>query len=147
MIEIRILGPSDSAVLERVAEGVFDGPVHPAAADEFLSDARHHIAVAIEAGEVVGMASAVDTLHPDKLPQLFINEVGVAPAHRRQGIARRLMAALLEHARQIGCTQAWLATGADNAAAQALYASIPGAEIDENVVHYTFRTGEKPSAE
>jgi aminoglycoside 6'-N-acetyltransferase I len=100
---------------------VFDDPVDPRWAAHFLADPRHHIVVALDAGEVVGMTSAVDYVHPDKAPQLWINEVGVAPTHRRRGVGRRLLEAMLAHGRALGCTEAWLGTEEDNVAARGLY--------------------------
>jgi GNAT superfamily N-acetyltransferase len=44
------------------------------------------------------------------------------PAHRRKGLARRVLRALLAEARQQGAERAWLQVEADNAAAIALYA-------------------------
>ena len=120
-IDIRLLGPDDLPVLERVAEDVFDGPVVARWASACLSDPRHHLVVAIEEGTVVGMASAVDYVHPDKAPQLWINELGVAPTHQRRGIGRQLLQALLAHGRALGCTEAWLGTEFDNQAARGLY--------------------------
>lgn len=129
-VEIRLLGAGDAAVLERVADGVFDGPVVPRWTEEVLADRRHHLIVALVAGEVVGMISAVDYVHPDKAPQLWINEVGVAPAHQRRGIARRLLDAMLERGRALGCTEAWVGTEEDNTAARGLYESAgSGAEL------------------
>lgn len=119
--DIRLLVPADAATLDHVAEGVFDGPVNAAWAAEFLADARHHLFVAVEGGFVVGMITAVDYIHPDKAPQLWINEVGVAPAYQRRGIARALLQAMLAHGRTIGCTEAWLGTEPDNEAARGLY--------------------------
>jgi GNAT superfamily N-acetyltransferase len=89
--KIQLLGANDAAVLQRVAAGVFDGPVDPRWTTEFLGDARHHIVVAIEGEQVVGTASAGYYVHPDKPPELWINEVGVAPTHQRQGIGRQLL--------------------------------------------------------
>jgi aminoglycoside 6'-N-acetyltransferase I len=83
-IDIRLLGPSDTGFLDRVAPDVFDGPIVARWAHAFLRDPRHHMVVALEEGLVVGMASAVDYVHPDKAPQLWVNEVGVAPTHRRR---------------------------------------------------------------
>ena len=81
-VVIRILGSSDLGVLDRVDPGVFDHSVDPDLAAEFLSDSRHHLAVALDGDMVVGMASAVHYVHPDKPAQLWVNEVGVAPGHR-----------------------------------------------------------------
>jgi aminoglycoside 6'-N-acetyltransferase I len=135
-LEIRLLGPDDRAVLDHVVDGVFDEPVDPRWTGEFLADARHHLVVARLDGVVVGMASAVDYVHPDKAPRLWINEVGVAPAFRRQGIGRRLLEALLTLGRRLGCTEAWLGTEVDNVAARHLYERAGGAA--EAFVLYSF---------
>ncbi len=138
-MNIRMLGAADIAILDNVAPNVFDGAVRPDRAAEFLADPRHHLAVAVtETGQVVGMASAVHYVHPDKLPQLFINEVAVSPAFHRQGIGKALMAALLARAREFGCSEAWVATEPDNRAAQALYASSGGVKDDVPFVMFTF---------
>ena len=144
-IDIRLLGPGDEGVLERVAEDVFDGPVVGRWARAFLDDARHHLVVALDDGVVVGMASAVDYVHPDKAPQLWINEVGVAPTHRRGGIGRALLDALLAHGRALGCTEAWLGTEEDNVAARRLYESA-GPEAEPFVL-YSFPLGPDPAAD
>ena len=135
-IDIRLLGPGDLAVLDRVADDVFDGPVAARWARALLDDARHHLVVALDGGVVVGMASAVDYVHPDKAPQLWINELGVAPAHRRRGIGRRLLDALLAHGRALGCTEAWLGTEEDNLPARRLYEGAGSAA--ERFVLYSF---------
>lgn len=136
MTEIRLLGPGDLPMLDRIAEGVFDGPVQKRWARAFLEDARHHLVVAIDDGVVVGMASAVDYVHPDKAPQLWINEVGVAPTYQRRGIGRLLLEALLAHARALGCTEAWLGTEEENEPARRLYESMGGAA--EPFILYSF---------
>ena len=145
-IELRWLGPGDAAVLDRVAPDVFDDPVEPRWARAFLDDPRHHLVVALDDGVVVGMASGVDYVHPDKAPQLFVNEVGVAPSHHRRGIGRRLVDAMLERGRALGCTYAWVGTEHDNAAARALYERAGGEA--EPFVLYGWAldgTGEAPS--
>jgi aminoglycoside 6'-N-acetyltransferase I len=125
---IRILGPADGAVFDRVAPGVFDNPVDPRWAAEFLADARHHMAVALVDGEIVGMASGVHYVHPDKPPELWVNEVGVAPSHERQGIGRELLQALFARGRELGCTEAWCGTAHGNIAARRMYAAVGGVE-------------------
>jgi len=91
MIEIRVLGMADTDTLQRVALGVFDNSIDPARTREFLADPRHHIVVALDDGFVVGFASAVHYVHPDKAPELWVNEVGIAPSHVRQGLAHRIL--------------------------------------------------------
>jgi aminoglycoside 6'-N-acetyltransferase I len=135
-VEVRLLGPGDGEALERVAPGVFDGPVRPHWTREFLADARHHLMVAVDEGQVVGMVSALHYVHPDKAPQLWINEIGVAPSHQRQGIGRRLLDAILAHGRMLDCTEAWLGTEEANVAARHLYESAGGAP--ETFVLYEF---------
>ncbi|HEX9940224.1 MAG TPA: GNAT family N-acetyltransferase [Longimicrobium sp.] len=144
-IDIRMLGPDDATVLQRVADDVFDHAVDPRWAAAFLADARHHMLVALDDGVVVGMVSAVDYVHPDKAPQLWINEVGVAPSHQRRGIARRLLDAMLAHGRTLGCTEAWLGTEDDNEAANALYRS--AGSKPEPFVLYSFDLQPQHSAE
>lgn len=132
----RILGPDEARVLDRVAEDVFDGPVDPRRASEFFADPRHHLAVALDGETVVGMASGVHYVHPDKPPEMFVNEVAVAPTYRRQGVGRRLVAALLDHARGLGCVAAWVLTEAENEAARGLYRATGGVERPVAMVEF-----------
>lgn len=149
-ITVRLLRPDDSTVLDRVADGVFDNPIDPRWAAEFLADPRHHLAVAIADGVVVGMASGVHYVHPDKPPQLWVNEVGVAPTHQNRGVGRQLLRALFERGRELGCTEAWVGTEVGNAAARRLYRAAGGVEDAEPFILITFRldgpgeAGERP---
>ena len=143
-ITIRILEAQDASLLQNVAPGVFDNDVEARWTEAFLADPRHHIAVALLDRKVVGMASAVQYFHPDKRPQLWINEVGVAPAHQRQGIGRQLMQALLAHGQTLGCKEAWLGTEIENTPARRLYTSVGGEE--EPMVYFTFQLGPAPDA-
>jgi aminoglycoside 6'-N-acetyltransferase I len=149
MIDVRVLRRQESSVLDHVAEGVFDGAVDPRWTAEFLADSRHHLAVALDAGLVVGMASGVRYVHPDKPPELWINEVGVAPSHQGHGIGKRLLRALLEHASTLGCTEAWVLTDADNVVAQRLYRGAGGEPERAQPVMFTFPLlrGDEPPAE
>lgn len=133
---IHLLGPGDAHVLDDVATDVFDHAIDPRWRDEFLADPRHHLVVALLDGQVVGMASGVHYVHPDKPPELWVNEVGVTPSRRRQGIGRKLLAALFDRGRSLGCREAWLGTEEDNAAARRLYAAAGGHE--EPMVYVTF---------
>lgn len=139
MTTVRILDATDLSVLETVAPGVFDDTPRMELSQEFLSDPRHHLAVAInEQGVVVGMASGVHYVHPDKEAQLFINEVGVSAAYEGQGLGKRLLAALLQRASELGCSEAWTATEPENARAQALYSRAGGVKDQTPFVMFTF---------
>ena len=127
-IAIRTLGLADHGVLMHVAEDVFDHEVEPDLAREFLEDPRHHIVVAVDDGLVVGFVSAVHYVHPDKRPQLWINEVSVAPTHRRRGLAQSMLRAVFDVGRAHNCTEAWVLTDRMNPMATALYVSVGGRE-------------------
>ena len=109
-IEVRLLSRSDADVLMRADDDVFDAPVRRDYAKAFLADSNSVIAVALHQDTVVGMASALTYRHPDKPLQMFVNEVGVASAYLRRGIGKALVSCLLEAARELGCTEAWVAT-------------------------------------
>jgi ribosomal protein S18 acetylase RimI-like enzyme len=140
-VEIRILKPGEENVLLSVAPEVFDNPVDPKLARDFLADPHHHIAVALDENVVVGFASGVDYIHPDKPSEMFINEVATAPTHRGQGVAKRVLAVLIGHAKNNGCVNAWVLTDSANAGANALYTSLGGASFGGDVVAYEFKTG------
>jgi aminoglycoside 6'-N-acetyltransferase I len=137
-VDIRLLTRGDADVLQSVAAEVFDDAVQRDLAAEFLVDPRHHICVAIEEGVVVGFASAVHYVHPDKPAELWVNEVAVAPPFRQRGIAKAILAELLSFAKAIGCREAWVLTDDDNAPARALYESVGGKE-KHGVVQVDFR--------
>ena len=138
-LEYRILNADDAAVLDRVADGVFDGEIQPELAREFLGDLRHHLAVALDDGTVVGFVSGVHYVHPDKPAELWINEVAVAPTHVRRGIAQSLLRLLFDSGRALGCAQAWVLTDRDNIAAMRLYASVGGDPGTREHVMFDFR--------
>jgi aminoglycoside 6'-N-acetyltransferase I len=146
-IDIKILRRGDEQVLAKVAADVFDYPVDPELTREFLGDPRHHIAVAIDGGMVVGFASALHYVHPDKPPELWINEVAVAPTHRRRGLGKAVLRVVLQEGRAHHCKVAWVITDRNNIAAMALYASVGGTEgaDDEGpsdaTLGYRFRLG------
>lgn len=145
-IEIKLLGPKDAGVLANVAADVFDEPIDVQRTEEFLADPRHHLAVAVTEGLVVGFVSAVHYVHPDKPhPELWINEVGVAAAHRGRGLATHLLRALFEAARRVGCAEAWVLTDRANTAAMRLYAAAGRAEAPTDHVMFTFKLGPEPA--
>jgi ribosomal protein S18 acetylase RimI-like enzyme len=121
-----LLGPGDAALLARADPELFDRPVQERWSAEFLNDPRHHIAVALVQGRVVGSATAVHHVHPDQPPTLYIVEVAVVHTHQRRGIAKAMLARLFEQGRALGCSTAWVGTENDNAAARALYAAAGG---------------------
>lgn len=123
-VEIRYVGPGDEDLFDRMASDVFDHPVERHRLTHYLATPGHHLMVAIAGGEVVGQVAAVVHRHPDGRPtELYIDEIGVTPALQRQGIARRLLDAMLLLGKDLGCREAWVGTEPDNVAARYLYES------------------------
>ncbi|HEV8570071.1 MAG TPA: GNAT family N-acetyltransferase [Actinoplanes sp.] len=111
----------DAAAVHLAAD-LFDTPPLAAATERFLADPTHHLLFAFdEAGRAVGMISGVETTHPDKGTEMFVYELGVAPAARLQGVATELVRTLADIARKSGCYGMWVATEPDNEAAKATY--------------------------
>jgi aminoglycoside 6'-N-acetyltransferase I len=140
MVDIRLLGPNDLEILSNVAPDVFDDPINFETAMEFLHDIRHRLMVVLDEGLVVGFISAVIYMHPDKSkPELWINEVGIAPTHQGRGIGKMLLQRMLESGQQAGCSEAWVLTERDNNAAMGLYRSLGGIEEVPDPVMFTFK--------
>ena len=144
-IETRLLPASQLELLANV-DDVFDNPVRPELAARYLETPGNLLAVAIHSGTVIGMASAISYVHPDKPLQLFVNEVGVAGKFQGQGIASRLLRLLLDEGRRLGCTEAWVATEENNTAARALYQSLHGVEDADRAIVYTWRLNKDEDA-
>lgn len=118
---MRIERVVDAAAVHLAAD-LFDSPPLAAATERFLAEPNHHLLCAYdESGRPIGMISGVETTHPDKGTEMFIYELGVAPAARLQGVATKLVEALAEIARRRGCYGMWVGTETGNTAAQATY--------------------------
>ena len=140
MTTLKLLHPPDLPLLHNIAEDVFDDPIVESSAQEFLNDPRHRLVVALDDDLVVGFVSAVIYVHPDKpAPELWINEIGVAPSYQRRGIGKALMQAILEEAKRSGCTEAWVLTDRANLPAMAMYKSSGGEETLPDSVMFTFK--------
>lgn len=135
---IKTLTQDDLALLTSTADDVFDNPVDENFAREFLNDPRNHIVAAISDGVIVGFASAVHYIHPDKPPELWINEVGVAESHQGRGTGKALMKEMLQLGHGLGCKNAWVLTDRGNAPANRLYKSAGGKMDEEDTVMYEF---------
>jgi aminoglycoside 6'-N-acetyltransferase I len=135
MIEIVRLVPENASLLDRVADEVFDEPVDPARLAAYASAPGHFMLLAVAEGTVVGQCAAVLHRHPDKMTELYIDEVGVAAAFQRQGIARRMLDAMLAIGRAEGAGEAWVGTEPDNVAARRLYDSFAPKEVGPFVMY------------
>lgn len=137
-VTVHLVDPGNASLLDRVDDDVFDHPVQAPYLERFLADPSNLLVVAVANDVVVGMATGIAYVHPDKPLQLFVNEVGVASRFQRRGIGARLVATLLERGRELGCTEAWVATEVGNAPANALYRSLGGKEDADRAVVYVY---------
>ena len=102
---------------------LFDDPPRREWAARFLAGEGHHLLFAMHGEVPIGFVSGVETTHPDKGTEMFLYELGTHEDHRRQGVAKALVAALAELARERGCYGMWVGTEPDNEAAIATYRS------------------------
>lgn len=145
-IDVRLLRKGDQDLLAEVPPGVFDDRIAPEAAREFLDDPRHHLAVALDDEVIVGFAPAVHYVHPDMArPELWINEVAVAETHRKRGLGKSLLSALVEVGEALGCSEAWVLTDRSNTPAMHLYTSA-GFEHAKDQVMFTIRLSRDDAA-
>jgi ribosomal protein S18 acetylase RimI-like enzyme len=125
-ITLRRAGPTDGEEVARL-RSAFDNEVSPEETQRFLADDRHHLLLGYLDGRPAGFVSAVEVFHPDKKPELFLNEIAVVEEARRHGVARALIEELAGIGRERGCAAMWVLTDQGNPAAMALYASTGGA--------------------
>jgi len=136
-ITVRRVGPDDVALFAQIAPDVYDEPIDPTRLAVYLQAPGHILVVAIMDGTIVGQCAGVVHVHPDKTPELYVDEVGTASTHRRQGIARLMMDELFAWGRELGCTEAWLGTETDNEAAKGLYRRFQPSE-DQTIQYFEF---------
>jgi ribosomal-protein-alanine N-acetyltransferase len=71
--------------------------------------------------------------------------IAVRPAHRRMGLARRLLAAVIGHVRNAGARTLFLEVGVDNPAARSLYEAQGFCAVGERRAYY--QRGQGPPAD
>jgi len=133
---VKVLSKEDIHLLLNVGKDVFDNPVDEKLASEFLTDPRYHIVAAIDGDVMIGFASAVHYIHPEKPPELWINEVGVTSSYQNQGVGKAIMKEILRLGRELGCKTAWVLTEKENLPANRLYKSAGG--MASEAVMYEF---------
>lgn len=138
MIEIQVVEPNSAELLRDVEEDVFDHPVRGDWLNAYLAEPNNVLVIALHEGTVIGMASGLTYLHPDKPLALFINEVGVSAKFQGQGVGKRLIAKVLEWGKERGCEEAWVATETSNIAARRLYESTGGIADEEPAIVYVY---------
>ena len=137
-VVVRMLGAGDVALFDGDGTCFVDG-VDARVAASLLDDPSRHVAIAVEGGCVVGVAIALRRGAP--VPELVVADVAVAPSHRRRGVGRQLLAALLERGRAAGCVAASLEAAGDDSALRALCAAAGGVEQAPARVRIAFALG------
>ncbi len=137
-IVLKLATIKDLHAMQKAGSTLFDYDVKPNRAKEFLADPRHHLALAYYHDVIIGMASGFHYVHPDKEPALFVNEVSVIEKYQNNQVGRNLVTYLCNHAKQLGCEEAWIATEKSNIPAQKAYLAAGGKEDEESIMLYTF---------
>jgi GNAT superfamily N-acetyltransferase len=134
-----VIRRATTAAEVEAAGPLFDGPAKPDATRRFLAEAGHHLLVASIEGDAVGIVSGVETTHPDKGTEMFLYELSVAEPYRGRGIATRLVTALADLARRVGCYGMWVLTDDTNAPALCAYHAAGGVrDMAPRMLTWTF---------
>ena len=129
---LRPATPADAPVLAALETTLFgvDAWSEAAVLGELDGPGRHAVA-AVDDDEVVGYA--VTMLSADVAD---LQRIAVRPDRQRQGIARRLLEEVLDHAGGEGAHRMLLEVSASNTAALAFYAAADFVEIDRRRRYY-----------
>ncbi|MBI1339724.1 GNAT family N-acetyltransferase [bacterium] len=120
-VEIVMIQSGNAHILGRTAPDVFDHDPPDAHIRAYLAAPGHALFVAVEAGEVIGQARGVLHIQPDAPSELYIDNLGVTPGHKRRGVATRLLRALIAWGADRGGRSVWVATEVDNDEARGFY--------------------------
>ena len=140
MSEIAILrlDEANAGLLDTVADDVFDDVVDPARLAAYIAQPGHLMTVALAGGRVIGQCQAVIHRHVDQPTELYIDNLGVAPAFKRQRIARRMVDEILVWGGEFGCRTAWVLTEPDNAEGRSFYEA--GGAAGVATIMYEYKT-------
>ena len=137
-LQVRPMAAADAEAMAALERDCFARAAHePWSASMFLEEldpnapAARSWWVAHDNGELIGFAGGMVV---DK--DIEILDVAVSRAHRREGIARKLLSHVSYDAQMLGCTTASLEVEADNEAAIALYGSLGFGEAGRRRGYY-----------
>jgi len=111
-----------NALAEHVRNGDLDGSI--TYREELFADEDQRTYVAVEAGELIGYATAERTETPPVFargPAVNLGELFVGEAHRNDGIASALIERVERWAEAVDAERVTIAVNADNEPAKALY--------------------------
>lgn len=137
-LQFRPMGAADAEVVAALEERVYADAGHSAwTAPMFLAEldpdapAARSWWVAHDDGELIGYVGGMVV---DRAVEIL--NVAVAPEHRREGIARKLLSHVSYDAQMLGCTSAALEVEDGNGAALALYESLGFAQVGRRRDYY-----------
>ena len=118
---IREATPDDANAISKLHGAMFPRQWRP---DEFIELMTHPRAIAQVACDMQQMEIAGYVLGRVAADEAELLSIGIAPDRRRQGLAQRLVGALMARAREMGATRLHLEVAAVNTPALALYAAL-----------------------
>jgi len=109
--------------------------------DERLRRGESTIFVAEEGSDAVGFTQLYPSFSSTRAARIYVlNDLYVAPSHRRRGVGRLLLERAAQFGREQGAVRLALTTMHTNLTAQRLYESV-GWKLDEQFRTYTIQTG------
>lgn len=137
MLEIFQLGPEDATRAQANCALFWDMSAADDNLNAYLKDPNCLLLVAEIDGEPVGQIVGYLLQRWDsKRPKLFLYSIDVVASHRRQGIARRLLEALLRIGEDAGSGSVFVITSESNTAAMHLYPVLGGTRINPDDVMF-----------
>lgn len=126
-----------AGLLENIADEVFDNEIDAQRLATYLESPGHLMIIAVCGRQVIGQVAAYVHRRPDEAPDVYIDNLGVAPPFQRRGVARRLVDEVLAWGKTLDCRQAWIVTDTENKAARALYEGLGAAA--EPIVMFSYK--------
>lgn len=106
---------------------------------EFVENKQNYLLIAGNEGKPCGFLAAYTLSRLDGLnPELFLYEIEVNQAYRRQGIGKQLIEDLLDIAKGIKAKEVFVLTNEHNAAAMKLYESTGGKRENSDDVMFVY---------
>ena len=139
MIAIERLGPGDAARAEAAVRAFKTASRAAGSLETFLRNPANYLLVAEQENEAAGYLLAYRLERADReASQMFVYEVGVAPAWRGRGLASALMEKIKELARAEGMFEAFVLTSRSNDAARRLYTRTGGVVEDDAAMLFVY---------
>jgi GNAT superfamily N-acetyltransferase len=148
LVNLRLATALDVAALAPLFDAYrvfYEQPSDFDLAQRFLDDRLRRdestIFVAEDGPEAVGFAQLYPCFSSTRAARIYVlNDLYVAPSHRRRGVGRLLLERAAQFGREQGAVRLALTTMHTNLTAQRLYESV-GWKLDEQFRTYTIQTG------